>query len=317
MVRSILLIIAAIVALVPALASAEIYSEEHLIEKYGLRYADVCVKHRHIGRGKNRRQICAKRQRQEISREHAIRVIPSSPPVFRHRLPPRSEFDGKHLSLLSESEFDSVVRNSEKALNVFWAKVFKSHKAVFIPPVVNIISGDGTGSSYGDNIITMDRNQRRDIVWPYATRATIEATIAHEYGHYVAEVLRIITPTLRVVRSGPLSNTMKYRYEREVYDEIQADYLGGATLRLSGLLREGDPEEIYYVSAGDGADFSYLRGLNRLPDSSVAFEHPLGIDRAILFWQGMTEGNIDKALGILGMRPQWPIKKNNKKRSVR
>lgn len=258
----------------------------------------------------------------------AATVLPPPPAPFTDTLPPRTDpLSQKLLRDMSDEEMDLVIRNAANKVNEFWASVFLAHGRPYAPAPVVIFSSTKKSKDYGSEflmqkrIVRIDRTQLKKYLWSTSASPTINLTVAHEIGHYVAIITGLEKKAFKdavTISSLPYRREKKFRqYNLLVYFEQQADFFAGVAMKRAGLLHSGDPEEAYYVAASLGDDVGYLRFTGTSVKKDFDFSHGRGAERAALLYEGMQTGDVEKALEYLGPKPDWsalaPKKKQKRK----
>jgi len=265
-------------------------------------------------------------------KKHALvaRVLPPPPIAYPAALAPQTDpLLQKSVKDLTDYEIDAIVRRTEEKLHAFWAREFSKRGGMYVPVEVIPTRGPSdprigidTGTRYVDGKVYIDRKEVREAsaTWAPADGSLIEAWLAHEMAHYVTHVTGVVESAYRraipdpghlVLATATKRLPGKPRYPIKVFVEQQAQYLAGVSLRGAGLLRESDPENIYYLSVASGDDYDRLTtDWIKHPFSAGFFRndsaHGLGKDFAKAIYDGMLPtGNIDKGLRLLGTAPHF------------
>ncbi|MEY4746954.1 MAG: hypothetical protein RLZZ416_3 [Candidatus Parcubacteria bacterium] len=250
----------------------------------------------------------------EVPLRDAAALLPYRPASFPVALPPQDDsIAAKRISEMTDMEMVSLIRKYSDALQNYWAAVFKAHGTEYRyaevvitdgEKVLYIGSGPGLQMLHNTGEIQVDlqdfRNENQG-VYKNAAGAVIAESIAHELGHYVAD-LTGITDKVPGYKIDDISRTTGYGLD--AFKELQADYLAGLSMRGSGLLRQGDPEQMYYDVAGTGDDIG--AGIPNFVNSAAP--HGTGRDRAAVFYDGLMNADLDKGMNMLGVAPDWGYK---------
>lgn len=121
-----------------------------------------------------------------------------------------------------------------------------------------------------------------DVKFAGVTRATIIQTMSHEFGHQVMDALGLDTKIQGGAIVSMLSNGRAARTEQ------QADQIGGAIAVNTGVLQQGDFEDIWYAKFANGADHETARAGE--PIALAGSE--TGLSRAQATWKGLTTGDL-------------------------
>lgn len=268
------------------------------------------------------KDLIAKFKLTKVNPKIAESVLPPRPVPYPEALPPQTDpLFKKPIGALTDSERISIIRTSERAIQDYWEKVFRESGGEYRRADIVIIDSssktnleEGEESGHGfvgaNGNVYVDLNDIRFISYEKLSDATglvIAQGVAHEIAHYIARItamdLKALKAEFRYRKSPPLSAVTGY--SRDALEELQADYLAGVSLKASGLLGAGDPEKLYYyvASTGDDVNRIFLKG----SPTAGAYTHGTGADRAQVFYDGLTTGNLDKGLTILGTTPDWKL----------
>ncbi|MBI4068382.1 neutral zinc metallopeptidase [Candidatus Kaiserbacteria bacterium] len=203
---------------------------------------------------------------------------------------PSNPYGGKIFSQMTREERVRFMQQTTGALNEFWRKVFQNHGKEYTPIRINILPdtdkhlmayyGSPPGGAPGTSS-TLNISINPD-VWKSATGfdmdpAAMQLIIAHEMGHYVQDVLGIM-------------NAVNYSFQ-SLRVELQADFLGGASLRGAGLLYEGAPDQMYKNSLLSSDDVMWAKQESQVKvKPATIFTHPTALERTRAVDLGMRTG---------------------------
>lgn len=255
------------------------------------------------------------------------KILPPPPPQYPHRLAHQTDpLMRKSVKDLTDQEIDTIVFRAAARLHAFWAREFARRGGTYVP--VEIIPEWGPsdprtegdhGTRFVDGKVYVDRREVRQAssMWAPAGGTLIEAWLAHEIAHYVARVTgvrdaafaRAIPDPGKYIVIAPKRLPGKPDHPAEVYIEWQAQYLAGVSLRDAGFLYAGDPEDIYYLCATSGNDFTRLNADWIKHPIDAAYmrdraDHGYGKDFAKAIYDGLLpSGSVDAGLRLLGTEP--------------
>ncbi|MBM3261499.1 hypothetical protein FJY93_03715, partial [Candidatus Kaiserbacteria bacterium] len=264
-----------------------------------------------------------------ISQQVAASILPPAPSAYPIALPPQTNpMMQIPTIILSDKEIDLIVQEATDKLNAYWTDVFAQHDLSYGPVKVVLYGGhfdtsthsdatsydSGSYFNHPDQTIYMDRSSLRmqSLFWANANGVTIMESVAHEMGHYVANLTGAYTAALSRTSYDPNfhhfylpGDTVQLGQRKE----LQADYLAGVSMRGAGLLSQGDPQNIFYEAVTSGDDYGkILVGTKPNADELKNDNDPHGTsaERAQTIYAGLLPtGSVEIGLAMLGTPLPW------------